>query len=1067
MDEKLILEAIKRLKIDCSYVIEHEDAPFDVSWKKALKKCGYLTEYVLTRIWASEIIDSTDESEKLVLTISFPEFQMDTASVAGALKCKTLQKASSKKVFDILSVKNEEISPLCITKHNASKIRVVLDFQIFSEKRLLAFRLLSTRKTVFFTSHQLLDHFSHLGIEFISVNFSLKPLDVKKISSFEKSSSCSFKEDKQNNVLIGITVKKNDDFSEWYRQVLIKGDMPASYYVWEKIQRNIVFFSILNLIGLEWFDTEIKKLGVENCYFPMFISSRFLEKEKDHIEGFAPEVAWVTKAGDSDLEEPIAIRPTSETSMYSYYSKWIRSYRDLPLKLNQWNSVVRWEFSHPQPFLRSREFLWQEGHTAYLNKEESEKEVFDILRLYEKVYSELLSVPVIAGIKSEKETFAGAVFTATIEGFVPSVGRGIQAATSHSLGQNFSKMFDICVENPDMKDEISKLYVWQNSWGLSTRAIGIMIMTHSDDKGLVIPPKVSRIQIVVVPCGITAKTTSEEQKIILDDILGIVETLKKDGFRVESDLRTTYSPGWKFSHWEMKGIPLRLEYGFKDHDMSQVVAVRRDTGEKVKIPLLKLSSSVSELLETIQTDLYKKAKKKYDESIQIVYEWKDFVPSLNKKKLVLIPWCKRTSCEEEIKKNSASETNVCLEGGNVLAMGAKSLCIPLEQPTGEHFLEKGVTCCTACGEPAIVFALFDTEIDWKTYMTQASIYLSGERNYVHIKGSTGPVVYPAGFLYLYSFLYKLTNGGENLIKAQSIFMCVYLTTLFFVMKIYHAVNAPFYIYPLLIFSKRLHSIYLLRLFNDCWVMLFSYIAIYAYVMHSWVLGTCFFGIALGIKMNVFLFFPAIVMILLQVLGMKRMLYHLFLIFVIQVLLFIPFMSYKREYFSRAFDFSRAFLYKWTVNWKFLPESVFLSSGFAYSLLFVHGLMLFIFSSRQWNRISGYSLKKIFFSSLNMKLCDINKTYKTSAQIRPLIVITLFTSNLIGIVCARSLHYQFYSWFAWSIPYILTQTHIPVVLQFIVWALQEYAWNVYPSTAFSSFIIVITYILILFLLLIRY
>lgn len=593
------------------------------------------------------------------------------------------------------------MSPFCITKENALKVKFVLDSRILEKTNLFAFRLFSTRKTVFLTVSQLLEYLAGLNLERIDLDLSLK----QKCSSVPGSNSKSSKKDGAQGVLIGITVKK-DDFSEWYRQVLIKGGMidyydisgcyilkPSAFYIWEQIQK--------------WFDFEIKKLGVEGCYFPMFVSSRVLEKEKDHIEGFAPEVAWVTRAGNSNLDEPIAIRPTSETIMYPYYSKWIRSHRDLPLKLNQWNSVVRWEFKHPQPFLRAREFLWQEGHTAYLDKEESEKEVFDILDLYEKVYVDLLAVPVIKGIKSEKEKFAGGVFTATIEGFIPITGRAIQAATSHSLGQNFSKMFDICVEDPNAKagDQKTKLYVWQNSWGLSTRAIGIMIMTHGDDKGLVIPPKVSRIQVIVIPCGITVKTTEEEQKLIENGVLNIVEMLKKSGIRADCDLRTIYSPGWKFSHWEMMGIPLRLEYGFLDYKASQVVAVRRDTGVKTKIPLSDLLSSVSELLDVIQTDLYKKAKKSYDEHIQIAYNWEDFVSALNKKKILLIPWCKTSSCEEEIRKNSSNESIIESEEENLLSMGAKSLCIPLEQPSDEYF-SKGITLCVACRKPAVTFAFF-------------------------------------------------------------------------------------------------------------------------------------------------------------------------------------------------------------------------------------------------------------------------------------------------------------------------------------------------------------------------
>lgn len=310
---------------------------------------------------------------------------------------------------------------------------------------------------------------------------------------------------------------------------------PWSYTIWESIQ--------------EWFNSKIKEMGVENAYFPMFVSSKVLEREKDHIEGFSPEVAWVTRAGQSELEEPIAIRPTSETAMYPYYAKWIKSHRDLPLKLNQWNSVVRWEFKNPQPFLRTREFLWQEGHTAHLRKQEADVEVREILDLYRRVYEELLAVPVIPGIKSEKEKFAGGLYTTTIEGFIPTTGRGIQAATSHCLGQNFSRpeMFNIVVEDPDKDGE--KLFAWQNSWGLSTRTIGVMVMIHGDNQGLILPPRVAGIQVVIVPCGVSAKTNKKELYDACDDL---AKRLKKAGIRAKSDLREGYTPGYKFNDWEQK-----------------------------------------------------------------------------------------------------------------------------------------------------------------------------------------------------------------------------------------------------------------------------------------------------------------------------------------------------------------------------------------------------------------------------------------------------------------------------------------------------------------------------------
>ncbi|EMR11272.1 proline-tRNA ligase [Pneumocystis murina B123] len=675
MNEKGILHGLSCLSINDRYIINHEEAPSEVLWKKNLKKQTIFDKYLLTRIRLSKTGIDEDKEFKLVFIVGLEDSKIEFSSIASVLKCKSLHMVPSELVFDFFGVKSEQVSLFCLRKENISKIHLVLDSRILVKEELLAFRL-SSNKTVFITSDQLLKYLVDLDVKRTDIDLSLK-----QKANFQSKVSLSNKDGLQEGTLIGITVKKKDNFSEWYRQVLIKG---------------------------EWFDSEIKKMGVEGCYFPMFVSSKVLEKEKDHIEGFAPEVAWITKAGNSNLEEPIAIRPTSETIMYSYYSKWIRSHRDLPLKLNQWNSVVRWEFKHPQPFLRTREFLWQEGHTVYLNRKESEKEVFEILDLYEKVYIDLLAVPVIKGIKSEKEKFAGAAFTATIEGYIPASGRAIQAATSHSLGQNFSKMFDICVENPDTKvtGEKSKIYVWQNSWGLSTRAIGIMIMTHGDDKGLVIPPKVSKIQVIVIPCGITVKTTNDEQKLIQDGVENIVQELKKAGIRVNSDSRTLYSPGWKFSHWEMMGVPLRLEYGLKDHKASQVIAVRRDTGIKFAVPLSTLLQTVSELLTTIQSDLYKKAKKMYDENIQIVYKWDDFVPSLNKKKVLLVPWCKISSCEEKIRQRSSNESNIELdEEETLLSMGAKSLCIPLEQPSGEYLL-KGITRCVACENFATTFALF-------------------------------------------------------------------------------------------------------------------------------------------------------------------------------------------------------------------------------------------------------------------------------------------------------------------------------------------------------------------------
>ncbi|KAI9842608.1 MAG: ribose-phosphate pyrophosphokinase 1 [Sclerophora amabilis] len=508
--------------------------------------------------------------------------------------------------------------------------------------------------------------------------------------------------------LIGVGVDKEIDFAGWYQQVLTKGDLidyydvagcyilkPDSYSIWEQVQR--------------WFDDRIKKMGVRNCYFPMFVSSKVLEREKDHIEGFAPEVAWVTKAGKTDLEEPIAIRPTSETVMYPYYAKWLRSHRDLPLRLNQWNSVVRWEFKHPMPFLRTREFLWQEGHTAHLTKASASEEVLQILELYAGVYEQLLAVPVMRGTKTEKEKFAGGLYTTTVEGYIPTTGRGIQGATSHCLGQNFSKMFDITVEDPATKEGEKKppLHVWQNSWGLSTRVIGVMIMIHGDNKGLVLPPRVASVQTVIVAVGINAKTTDEDRAKLYSSINGLAETLREQNVRVHVDDRDSYSPGWKFNDWEMRGVPLRLEVGPGEIKGNFVTIARRDTGEKDKMPIPDLAKNLLELLDTIQSDLYNKANASFTSHTKVITDWKEFVPELNNKNVILIPHCLTEKCEDEVKELSARklEGDDTPDDARAPSMGAKSLCIPFKQPEG---LVKGETKCTNpnCKNLAEAWCLF-------------------------------------------------------------------------------------------------------------------------------------------------------------------------------------------------------------------------------------------------------------------------------------------------------------------------------------------------------------------------
>lgn len=422
-------------------------------------------------------------------------------------------------------------------------------------------------------------------------------------------------------------------------------------------------------------------------------------KEEEHLEGFAPEVAWVTKYGTTDLEKPIAVRPTSETIMYPAFKNWIRSHRDLPLKLNQWNNVVRWEFKNPTPFLRTREFLWQEGHTAHATKEEADEEVTAILDFYVACYRDILAVPMIKGLKTVKEKFAGADYTTTIEGFIPATGRGIQAATSHALGQNFGKMFGISAEGQTAG---SKIIPYQNSWGFTTRSIGIMVMTHGDDKGLVLPPVIAPIQVVVVPIPYTEGLDSAA---LYAYAATLVTALKTAGIRVEYDDRSLYTPGWKYHHWELKGVPLRLEVGPKDFEKQSVRFVRRDTGVKVDVAAHDVPTTVTSCLATIQIDLYDKALDTMESCIVTVTDWEAFTPALKKGQMILTPFCNETVWEDAVKDKSKAESLAGAEEAETTAtsMGAKSLCMPFRN--NEDPMTPG-TLCFISGKPATKWVLW-------------------------------------------------------------------------------------------------------------------------------------------------------------------------------------------------------------------------------------------------------------------------------------------------------------------------------------------------------------------------
>jgi prolyl-tRNA synthetase family I len=466
----------------------------------------------------------------------------------------------------------------------------------------------------------------------------------------------SVKNNKDDNKDIGITVKKSEDFSEWYTQIILKSELieygpvsgcmiirPYAYSIWESVQ--------------EFFNKEIKKLGVENAYFPMLIPENLFTKEKDHVEGFTPEVAWVTQGGDSVLPERLAIRPTSETIMYDSYKKWIRSWRDLPLRLNQWCNIVRWEFKHPVPFLRTREFLWQEGHTVFATKEEAEIEVLQILDLYAKVMEELYAVAALKGVKSENEKFAGAVYTVSVETFFPN-GKAIQIATSHLLGQNFSRAFDISFLNKNGEKE----YAWQNSWGISTRSIGIMLGIHGDDKGVVMPPRVAPIQVVIVP--IIFEDTKDK---VLDKCSELKAELIKHHIRVFID-DSDYRPGWKFNKWELKGVPIRIELGYND------------TKEIIDMDAHHVTAHVTKKLDEIHDKMLENSEKMLKEAIVPCNSIDDMQRIVEDKKLVFVPFCNEKTCEESIKEKT----------------GAKSLNTSLT-PTQEELK------CINCGKPAKLF----------------------------------------------------------------------------------------------------------------------------------------------------------------------------------------------------------------------------------------------------------------------------------------------------------------------------------------------------------------------------
>jgi len=446
----------------------------------------------------------------------------------------------------------------------------------------------------------------------------------------------------------GLTAER-DEFSEWFSQIMLKADLadyssvsgcivykPTAYAIWESIKGEV--------------DRRFKKIGIQNVYFPLFIPERTFERLKEHTAGFKPEVAWVTHAGDTKLSERLAIRPTSETIMYESYSKWIRSHRDLPLKYNQWNNVVRWEFKHPVPFLRGREFLWNEGHTAYATKKEAEAEGDKIIKIYRDVCENYMALPSLIGRKSEKEKFAGADYTISMEFFMPN-GKAIQGPDFHHDGQHFAKAYDISF----LDESGERQYVWQNTFAISTRMLGVMFAIHSDSKGLVLPPKMAPNKVVIVP--ILFEDSKAE---VLDKAYELEKKLRK--YDVILDDREEYKPGFKFNEWDLKGIPLRIDIGPKDVELNQAILVRRDTGKKEVVKFSEISKRVSRVLDDIQNDMFDKAKRLLFDNIVEVFSLSDLKKVVKGRKIAFAPLCK--DADEGLREKT----------------GAKVLNIPKLQP---------------------------------------------------------------------------------------------------------------------------------------------------------------------------------------------------------------------------------------------------------------------------------------------------------------------------------------------------------------------------------------------------
>jgi len=446
---------------------------------------------------------------------------------------------------------------------------------------------------------------------------------------------------------IGITASKEDDFSEWYTQVVLKAQLadyapvkglivlrPDGYSIWESLR--------------DTFDQKFSKNGIRNGFLPVLIPESLLGKEKKHFAGFNPEVFWVTHSGENQVGDRLALRPTSETLAYTLYSKWIQSWRDLPLKINFWNTALRAEIKATKPFLRTSEFLWQEGHTVHATQEEAEEEVMKILEIYKNTVEMELAIPVITGKKSEKEKFVGAVYTTTMESIMPD-GKALQMGTSHFLGQNFSIPFEVKFAD---KDNVEN-FAWQTSWGVSWRLIGAMIMVHGDNKGLVLPPKVAPIQVVIVPIYRSEET---KEQVILQAI-EIQKELELENIRVHLDDRSELTPGYKFNDWELKGVPIRIEIGPRDIEKQSVIIAKRYNREKSSLPFNEIKN-IYGVLDGIQEDMLETAREQSDKNTIEISDYSEFKSKIQNGGFLKAYWCGKQECEEKIKEDTSADIRV-------------------------------------------------------------------------------------------------------------------------------------------------------------------------------------------------------------------------------------------------------------------------------------------------------------------------------------------------------------------------------------------------------------------------